>query len=233
MKNSKSKRLLSLVVLLVILMVGTFQSVELRQNINDDSTANLPQVLGSKAGETLSQLEIKGRAPKTGYNRDLFSNAWAEIEGCDMRNYILERDMVDTRLDDDNCTVLSGTLNDPYTGEVINFSRGRDTSSKVQIDHVVAVSDAWQKGAQNMDDVSRFEFYNDPLNLLAVDGANNQQKGDSDAASWLPINKAFRCDYVARQIAIKDKYELSVTRSEYETMAKILQTCPSQDLPVD
>src|SRR5690606_31383234 len=124
-----------------------------------------------------------------------------------------------------------GTLNDPYSSKTIEFKRGKGTSSAIQIDHVVAVSDAWQKGAQGMDDFKRYEFYNDPLNLLAVDGFSNQQKGDRDAASWLQSNKYFRCVYVARQIVVKYKYSLWVTRREYEAMAKILQECPLQELP--
>ena len=232
MTKAKIKRLLSILTLIVVLIIGAFESSELRQNTNDDSTINLPHVLGSQAGDVLSKLKIKGRAPKTGYDRSLFSTAWAEIDGCDMRNYILQRDLLSPYIDNNGCTVLSGTLRDPYTGKNINFIRGETTSAEVQIDHVVAVSDAWQKGAQEFDELSRYEFYNDPLNLLASSGASNQQKGNSDAASWLPNNKAFRCDYVARQIAVKDKYKLWVTRSEYEAMAEVLKICPLQELPL-
>lgn len=231
MKRPSSKRLLSILVLITVMIVGSYQSYQSRDNFNDDSTRNLPQVSASEAGDALSQLQIKGRAPKTGFSRDLFSSAWAEIDGCDMRNFILQRDLDEIILDNDNCTVISGRLDDPYTKKIIDFRRGRDTSSHVQIDHVVALSDAWQKGAQNIDDISRYQFYNDPQNLLAVDGGSNQQKGDSDAASWLPQNKDFRCQYVSQQINIKSKYNLWVTRSEYDAMAKILKTCPGQTLP--
>jgi len=210
---------------LVLLAIGSYQSQELRNNVNDDSTTNLPAVLSSSSGEQLESLEIKGRAPKTGYDRDLFSSGWAVIDSCDMRNFILARDMMGEVLDDDNCTVLSGALNDPYVGKSILFQRGKLTSAEVQIDHVVAVSDAWQKGAQTMDQLTRYEFYNDPDNLLAVDGPANQQKGDGDAATWLPENKTYRCEYVSKQIFVKTKYNLWVTRSEYDAMAKILNDC--------
>jgi hypothetical protein len=102
----------------------------------------------------------------------------------------------------------------------------------VQIDHVVAVSDAWQKGAQNLDVSKRAEFYNDPLNLLAVDGPTNDKKGDGDAATWLPSNKDYRCRYVARQIAVKAKYTLWVTQAEHDAMKNVLSACPGQALPV-
>jgi len=126
---------------------------------------------------------------------------------------------------------LSGTLNDPYTGKVIEFKRGAGTSGDVQIDHVVALSDAWQKGAQNISPQKRNELANDSLNLLAVDGKLNQQKSDNDAASWLPPNKDYRCSYVARQIAVKIKYELWVTSAEHSAMSDVLRLCPQQVLP--
>lgn len=176
----------------------------------------------STSSDQLSTLEVKGRAPKTGYARTEFGNGWGAIRGCSVRQVILHRDLVDVVMKDE-CTVESGTLNDPYTGKQILFSRSH--SSAVQIDHVVALSDAWQKGAQQLAKERRRELANDPLNLLASDGPENQKKGDSDAASWLPPNKEFRCEYVERQVAIKKKYMLWVTQSEYDAMARALKSC--------
>lgn len=180
------------------------------------------------AMHALEQLEVKGRAPKTGYERAEFGNGWASTDGCDARNIILYRDLQSPELDD-QCRVLSGTLHDPYTGVTIQFERG---VSDVQIDHVVALSDAWQKGAQLLSREQRIRLANDPLELLAVDGPANQEKGDGDAATWLPANKDFRCEYVARQIAVKKKYTLWVTEAEKEAMKKVLGVCPDQALPV-
>ena len=124
---------------------------------------------------------------KTGYSREQFGKGWAkDSSGCDTRNRILKRDLINI-VESPDCKILSGTLKDPYTGKEINFSR-KQNASAVQIDHVVALSDAWQKGAQQFSKEKRIEFANDPLNLLASDGPANQQKGDSDAASWLPSN---------------------------------------------
>lgn len=185
-----------------------------------------------KATTILAKLAIKGRAPKTGYDRALFSDGWGDIGNCDTRNYILARDLKSiTWRTSPACTVATGILKDPYTGKVINFVRGVGTSNAVQIDHVVAVSDAWQKGAQKLTSVQRYNFYNDPLNLLAVDGPTNGQKSDSDAASWLPPQKSFRCSYVARQIAVKYKYRLWVTQAERDAMARVLKTCPTKLIP--
>lgn len=178
----------------------------------------------------LEKLAVKGKVPKTGYERKLFSDGWGDIGSCDVRNFILKRDMKSHTLRDD-CKVETGLLVDPYTGRSIRFKYGVGTSSAVQIDHVVALSDAWQKGAQQLSKASRYALYNDPLNLLAVDGPTNASKGDSDAASWLPPNKAFRCAYVARQIAVKLKYKIWVVQAEKAAMKRVLSSCPTQKLP--
>lgn len=180
-------------------------------------------------------LDVKGRAPRTGYDRDLFGAGWVDTDrnGCDTRNDILRRDLVDETFKPDtrNCVVLTGTLADPFTGTTITFERGQGTSELVQIDHVVALADAWQKGAQQWDEATRVAFANDPLNLLAVDGAANQQKGAGDTATWLPPNKPFRCEYVARQVAVKAAYALWVTDAEREAMVRVLADCPEEPLP--
>ena len=184
---------------------------------------------------TVSLLEVKGRAPRTGYDRDLFGSGWVDVNrnGCDTRNDMLARDLTGAtfKAGTHDCVVLTGTLADPFSGATIAFQRGTDTSTDVQIDHVVALSDAWQKGAQGWDETTRVAFANDPLNLLAVDGPLNMQKGDGDAATWLPPNKPFRCAYVARQVAVKHRYGLWVTAAERDAMAGVLAACPAEPLP--
>jgi hypothetical protein len=187
---------------------------------------------GTKATALLAKIAIKGRAPKTGYDRDLFSDGWGDIGECDTRNFILKRDLKSiTWRSSPRCTVATGVLNDPYTAKKIYFVRGVGTSNAVQIDHVVAVSDAWQKGAQQLSSQKRYAFYNDPLNLLAVDGPTNSRKSDSDAASWLPPNRKYWCSFVSRQIAVKHKYGLWVTRAERDSMVRVLNSCPNQLVP--
>ncbi|MCC3299781.1 GmrSD restriction endonuclease domain-containing protein [Arthrobacter caoxuetaonis] len=185
------------------------------------------------AGTALAQLEtiaIKGRAPKTGYSRDMFGSAWPDMDGdgCDERNEILARDLTGITYKSGHCVVATGTLADPYTGKTISFVRGTATSSAVQIDHVVALSDAWQKGAQQLSSRDRMALATDPLNLLAADGPANGSKSDSDAATWLPPNKAFRCEYVARQTSVKAKYGLWMTQAEHDAIAGILSSCPDE-----
>ena len=197
------------------------------------ATASEPTSSASSPALTaLATIPIKGRAPKTGYDRDLFASDWDYSFGCDMRNKILRRDFIEFQFrSDSSCVIATGVLLDPYTGQTINFVRGVGTSNEVQIDHVVAVSDAWQKGAQQLSSAQRYAFYNDPLNLLAVSGSANAQKSDSDAASWLPSNKAYRCAYVARQVAVKISYNLWVTQAEYDAISRVLRDCPDQSLP--
>ncbi len=177
----------------------------------------------------MESLAVKGRAPKTGYARDQFGSGWSTTNGCDSRNIILYRDLEQSVLDE-KCRVQSGLLHEPYTGKDIQFSRS--DSSRVQIDHVVALSDAWQKGAQQLSPDERERLANDPLELIAADGDANRKKGDGDATTWLPENKGFRCQYVARQIAVKLKYHLWVTGAEKDAISRVLLSCPSEPLPV-
>lgn len=197
-------------------------------SVEPQGTAPIGSDEASEALRILNTLPVKGRAPKTGYSRAQFGDAWSDIDhnGCDTRNDILNRDLTAKQHKNSRgCVVISGILNDPYTGKVINFMRGKDTSEQVQIDHVVALSDAWQSGAQEISAQERLQLANDPENLLAVDGPANQQKSDSDAATWLPANASFRCSYVARQIRVKAKYHLWVKPAEKEAMINVLTPC--------
>lgn len=220
---------LSLVGFAVLILAAAPPIVEqtIEQTNITTPSASPPIPPGGSAVALLETLAVKGRAPKTDYSRSQFGSGWATTSGCDTRNIMLYRDL-QTPVLDDSCSVVSGTLNDPYTGRVISFTKG---SSDVQIDHVVALSNAWQTGAQLLTREQRIQLANDPLELLAVQGAANQQKSDGDAATWLPSNKSFRCEYIARQIAIKNKYSLWVTPSEKQAMLGILSGCPDQPLP--
>lgn len=185
---------------------------------------------GVLAKDVLEKLEIKGRAPKTGYDRsEQFYKTWPTVDGCNLRQRIIRRELGETaKLDNDNCTVLAGEFTEPYTGQHLIFYEKADLSKGIQIDHVVALSDAWQKGAQGLTAEERRDLATDPLNLLAVDSSANQQKSDGDAATWLPKNKSFRCQYVARQVSVKYKYHLWVTQAEHDAIDRVLETCPGE-----
>lgn len=215
-KTFRKRRILSLIIIAFLSTIAIFSNP-------DFWGKKSPNQQTSQISQDLNSLQVKGRAPKTGYSREQFGKGWAkDSNGCDTRNRILKRDLKEAQ-ENSKCQIINGTLDDPYTGKQIIFSR--EKASAVQIDHVVALSDAWQKGAQQISKEDRKELANDPLNLLASDGPANQQKGDSDAATWLPPNKSFRCEYVSRQIAVKKKYKLWVTEAEKSAMQTVLTNC--------
>lgn len=224
--RQRRRRITAVIVLLAALAAWIVQTIPQPAAPAQQRSGN-----GELASAALEILPVKGRAPKTGYKRAQFGDGWAKLGNCDTRNLILQRDLKNVVLEDDKCKVRTGALNDPYTGKDIAFTRGASTSAAVQIDHVVALSNAWQTGAQQLSTERRVQLANDPLELLAVDGPANQQKGDGDAATWLPSNKPFRCQYIARQIAVKRKYVLWVTESEKAAMARVLSSCPEQIMP--
>ena len=123
--------------------------------------------------------------------------------------------------------MLSGTLSDPYTAAAIDFLRGNDTSAAVQIDHVVALSDAWQKGAQQLSAAARSPCQRSPQPAgrrrpRQPDEERRRRRHLAAAEQGLPLH------YVARQISVKAAYGLWVTPAEKEAMKRILASCPEQ-----
>ncbi|WP_327290811.1 HNH endonuclease family protein [Streptomyces sp. NBC_01198] len=237
--NTRAARTLVCTAALAVALGGTLAgckdpTVDAGTGSSSSSGASAPSGHAGKGSAlaAVGDLTVKGRAPKTGYSRDRFGPAWADTDHnhCDTRDDILKRDLRQTSFRDGakKCIVTSGTLADPYTGKKITYTRG---ASKVDIDHAVALSDAWQKGAAQWKDDKREDFANDPLNLLAVDSSTNRRKSDGDTATWLPPNAAYRCDYVARQVAVKKKYGLWVTSAERDAMRKVLGGCSDEKLP--
>ena len=176
-------------------------------------------------------MPVKERETSDDYERSLFSSSWASWRDCNVRQKILNRDIQNAKLGANGCAVIGGTLNDPYSGQTIELTTKSAVSSKIQIDHVVALSNAWQTGARYLTADERKQLANDDLELIAVSSGANQDKSDGDASEWLPDNQAFRCPYVARQIAVKLKYRLWVTPAEKSAMINVLQDCPNEPLP--
>jgi hypothetical protein len=197
------------------------------------SGAQAPVQAKGDAADALRTLVVGGRGSTSDYDRAAFGQAWADVDrnGCDTRNDVLRRDLARVALKPGTrgCAVLTGHLRDPYTGAENDFVRGG--GDVVEIDHVVALSDAWQTGASTWTDQKRLAFANDPTELLATSRQANRAKSDSDAASWLPPVRPYRCAYVARQIAVKARYQLRVTKAEGQAMARVLAACPGQRLP--
>jgi hypothetical protein len=188
-------------------------------------TSAAPKTAAEATGWLADTGHVKGRAPKTGYDRAQFGKPWVDVDrnGCDTRDDILARDLRDVVRD--GCTVKTGTLVDPYSGRIVQFVRGVGTSSQVQIDHVVALSNAWQTGAQGISAGARVRLANDPRNLLAVYGPENEQKSDGDAATWLPPLRSEWCTYGLTQVQVKAAYSLWVTPAEADALRRLLATC--------
>lgn len=228
----KSRRLVAVVAALILAGIwlvvnpesyeGVFTKVE-----NTGAEASDGGTDGKLAADVLELLEVKGRAPKTGYKRDEFYGGWPTVDGCNLRQKILKREFGESAVLD-GCSVVAGEFDEPYTGEHMKFTSREEISKGLQIDHVVALSDAWQKGAQYMEREVRYNIATDPLNLLAVEASANEKKSDGDAATWLPANKKFRCQYVARQVSVKYKYSLWVTEAEREAISQVLTSCPNE-----
>lgn len=193
------------------------------------------------AENELASLVVAPKGSMDTYDReDQFGPAWTDKaegvamagNGCDTRNDILFRDMEDVVTEDD-CTVLTGRLWNPFGVEDnpydhwIDFERGQGTSMAVQIDHVVALGNAWVSGADQISQEQRIALANDPINLVAVDGPINGAKGDSNAAEWLPPNDSIHCFYAASQIQVKHKYDLTVTQDEHDVFSQLISECPA------
>lgn len=246
MRKTKTLKVLSALSIAVVALTGCEQINEVATDMamekagealnewlvpTEEPTTQESQVVlvnTSDAAKALETLPVKGKAPKTGYDRDKFGQAWKDIDrnGCDQRNDTLKISMSDVTFKPKthDCVVMTGTFHDPYTGETIEHVRG---NSKIDIDHLVALGQAWVSGAQQLSEEERTQLANDPLNLMASSASANRQKGDKEASAWLPPNKSFRCEYISRQIMVKDKYGLSVTKPEKATMITVLNGCES------
>lgn len=223
-----------LILLIIAIVAGVTVGLMLPKINPDIGELTGEYVAVGDAADTLETLQVDDNQSGEGYNRDLFGYRQTDDDGdgCDVRDEVLARDLENvTYTQPGGCQVASGVLHDLYTGKTIDFVRGPQTSGAVQIEHVVALENAWQSGAKDWNVDKRYRFGNDMYNLLAADGEANGEKGSSSAAYWLPTNASFRCDYVARQIGVKAKYDLSVTTAEKRSMLAVLRSCPGQEVP--
>jgi hypothetical protein len=220
----------------VIALLGPAVAVAVAGWLHSRTPAEQPTPATSSdyddARAQLSGLPVKGWDRMTDFSRDRFGEPWSDdvsVEfghnGCNTRDDILRRDLTDLAVRPGTCYAQGGVLIDPYTGASIAFVRGPETSEAVQIDHLVSLSDAWYKGARGWDEQRRRDFANDPRNLLAVSPKANFDKAFRDANAWLPPNQAFRCEFVARQVAVKATYRLWVSANEKRAMAAVLNHC--------
>ncbi len=180
---------------------------------------------------------VPQRTHRYDYHRSAYGEAWDDDNdapgghnGCDTRDDILDRDLVDkTYVSIKRCpnAVATGILHDPYTNTVIAFQRGAKVGEAVQIDHIVPLAYAWDMGASGWPEPLRLRFANDPANLLAVQGQANQDKGDLPPALWMPPNTAFACQYAIQFIAVLRGYALPVDEPSAGVLRQAASTCPT------
>ncbi len=184
----------------------------------------------------LSKLSVKGRGSMTGYSREQFGSSWTDTaggtyarNGCDTRNDMLGRDLTKVvfKAGTRDCKVLSGVLPyEPYIGTTNRpFDISKGYAYSLDAEHIIALGNAWVSGGAQLSKDKRTALANDPDNLMMVDPSANRQKGDGDAATWLPKNKAYRCTYIVRQVKVKARYGLSVATAERDVMKNILTGC--------
>jgi uncharacterized protein DUF1524 len=230
------KRLLWLLAIVGIAVLVAVQATESSINRSQFiASADIPTVapgVDVLAGIALIPLRIRSYD----YRRDAFGDSWTDenpapggYNGCDTRNDILDRDLVDkTYVSIKRCptAVATGLLHDPYTNAEIAFTRGEKTGAAVQIDHIVPLALAWDLGARFWTNDQRLRFANDPANLIAVAGGVNQDKGDQEPATWMPPNTAFRCQYAMQFIAVLRGYALPVDGPSAVALRDAASTCP-------
>jgi len=178
----------------------------------------------AQAEQLLQELVVANPDPGAGYDRAaLFGQDWAPVGECDTRAVVLARDLTAPRYSTHTpCRVIGGTLSDPYTGTTVTYKPG---AGRIEVDHVVSLYNAWVSGAQTWDAATLTAFANDTTNLLAVSAIANQDKGGSDAATWVPSDQAAWCGYATVQISVKHAYALRITAAEKAALLDLLQTC--------
>ncbi len=180
---------------------------------------------------------VSARVRGSDYRRGAFGDAWDDDNsapggrnGCDTRDDILDRDLMDkTYVTTKRCpqAVQTGTLRDPYTNTTIPFRRGNQVGASVQIDHIVPLAFAWDMGARDWTEHLRKRFANDPANLIAVDGKANHDKGDLPPGEWMPPNRAFWCQYAVQFIAVLRGYRLALDEPSARELRDATQSCPA------
>lgn len=232
------KTLLWLAVAAVLAVVVAYQTVSAVGNRSRAFAAQAGMPTVQAGTDVLAGITVvPARTHRYDYRRSLFGDAWDDDNdapgghnGCDTRNDILNRDLVEiTHVSTKRCpaAVATGTLRDPYTNATITFTRGAKIGEAVQVDHIVPLSYAWDMGASAWPYRQRLRFANDPANLLAVAGQSNQDKGDAGPGQWMPPNKSFACQYAIAYIAVLRGYALRVDQPSADVLRAAAATCPT------
>nr|WP_296074577.1 HNH endonuclease family protein [uncultured Actinoplanes sp.] len=172
------------------------------------------------ASDRLDTLKVVTKAGSmAGYSREKFPHWRSTGSNCDVRDSVLKRDGTKVKLS--GCNVVAGTWKSIYDGKVL------DSPTKVDIDHMVPLANAWRSGASSWTTDKRGDFANDldDPQLVAVSATANRSKGDQDPSTWKPSDKSAWCEYAQDWIAVKAHWKLTITGQEKTALKKMLETC--------
>jgi hypothetical protein len=167
----------------------------------------------------LGALKIAKAGSMSGYSREKFPH-WRDTgSNCDIRDTVLKRD--GTKVKVSGCNVVAGSWTSVYDGDKIT------DPSKVDIDHVVPLANAWRSGANKWTTDQRGDFANDleDPQLVAVSASSNRSKGDQDPSTWKPELSGSWCEYAQDWITVKSKWKLTVTTAEKSALTDMLEKC--------
>lgn len=221
MSGKRSTSLVSVVVLVLLVAIGYYLTQHQESTTPPPNTATTgPAEPGDDPAAQLGALTVAPEGKMAGYSRDRFPHWSSQGNSCDTRELVLQRQGADVRADDD-CKATSGTWTSPYDGVVVTDAGDLD------IDHTVALAEAWRSGADKWSDAQREKFANDlgGLQLIAVTASSNRSKGDQDAAKWKPPVKAYWCTYARAVVSVKTLYALTVDEAERDALGEMLKTC--------
>jgi len=211
----------------LVLIVPTFTNQPTGPTISTLPAGTAPATPSSSpALDLLAQIPAAGTAPVQPYERDEFGQRWADLDrnGCDTRNDMLQRDLVDIvfKPNTNDCVVLRGTLDDPYTGETVTFIRVSEGYQPTQVDHLIPLSVAWSTGASEWSADKRLQLANDPSNLQVTTA--NQVKNDSTPSQWMPV-ASYACEYSTRYVQVAHAYELAISEADRAALTITLAHC--------
>ena len=172
------------------------------------------------AVDVLQAIRVENENPR-GYRRSLFKH-WLDVDGdgCDAREQVLKRDAVGLpQVDPFRCFVIEADWVSAYDGKKTS------DRTEVDIDHVVALKEAWDSGAWSWSEAQRTAFANDTSDqrtLIAVSSSSNRSKSDKDPSNWLPALRGYVCTYVSNWISVKARWNLSMDQSEWGRLNNLL-----------
>ena len=202
-----------------LLILTTAAGCDVTTSAGTSSTGTSSTKASGDAAAQLDKLTVAKSASMAGYSREKFPHWRSTGSNCDVRDTVLKRDGTKVKLS--GCNVVAGTWKSLYDGQVV------DSPTKVDIDHMVPLANAWRSGASKWTTAEREDFANDldDPQLVAVSASSNRSKGDQDPSTWKPKETGAWCQYAEDWIAVKAHWKLTVTTAEKAALNDMLEKC--------